>query len=104
MNSALLNAGYRVSSSHANSNAFKTNAPPNVVWDIMRSWVKLHPIHAEKHNESSPARRILSKEPKIEVSFEMHPEANPPSRQVRMMRFEEHRGQNWGPKKRASKR
>lgn len=34
--SAVLNAGYRVSSSHAAPTAIKTNAPSKVIWDIMR--------------------------------------------------------------------
>jgi tRNA (guanine26-N2/guanine27-N2)-dimethyltransferase len=36
--SALLNAGYRVSGSHANPLAVKTDAPPEVVWDVLRCW------------------------------------------------------------------
>ncbi len=38
--SALVNAGYRVSGSHACPLAVKTDAPPHVVWDILRCWVK----------------------------------------------------------------
>ena len=37
--SAILNQGYRVSISHANANAIKTDAPHHVLWDIMRCWV-----------------------------------------------------------------
>ena len=37
--SAILNEGYRVSISHANANAIKTDAPHHVIWDIMRCWV-----------------------------------------------------------------
>jgi len=29
-----------VSSTHANPLAVKTDAPPNVIWDVMRAWVK----------------------------------------------------------------
>ncbi|NXT27123.1 TRM1 dimethyltransferase, partial [Syrrhaptes paradoxus] len=36
--SALLHAGFRVSLSHACKNAVKTDAPPAVLWDIMRCW------------------------------------------------------------------
>lgn len=38
--SALVNAGFRVSGSHACPLAVKTDAPPHVVWDILRCWVK----------------------------------------------------------------
>eukprot|EP00899_Mesostigma_viride_P004345 jgi/Mesvir1/13911/Mv16034-RA.2 len=37
--SALANAGYRVSQSHSNPLAVKTDAPMTVLWDIMRCWV-----------------------------------------------------------------
>jgi hypothetical protein len=33
-------AGYRVSSTHATPLAVKTDAPPEVIWDVMRAWVK----------------------------------------------------------------
>ena len=33
-------AGFRVSSTHANPLAVKTDAPPNIIWDVMRAWVK----------------------------------------------------------------
>ena len=29
-----------MSSTHANPLAVKTDAPPNVIWDVMRAWVK----------------------------------------------------------------
>ena len=38
----------RVSSSHANPLAVKTDAPCSVIWDILRCWVKLHPISMNK--------------------------------------------------------
>ncbi|XP_008115675.1 tRNA (guanine(26)-N(2))-dimethyltransferase isoform X2 [Anolis carolinensis] len=66
--SALLHAGYRVSLSHACKSAIKTDAPPPVVWDIMRCWEKLNPVKRERLSESSPAARILSLEPKGGVS------------------------------------
>jgi hypothetical protein len=34
----------RVSGSHANPQAIKTDAPPSVIWDIMRCWIKDHPV------------------------------------------------------------
>ena len=43
---APLLAGYRVSSTHANPLGTKTDAPFEVVWDIMRAWVKDHPVKA----------------------------------------------------------
>jgi tRNA (guanine26-N2/guanine27-N2)-dimethyltransferase len=41
---AIVNAGYRISGSHASCLGLKTDAPMDVVWDIMRCWVCLHNI------------------------------------------------------------
>lgn len=38
--SALLNAGYKVSSTHCCPGAFKTDAPSAFVWDMMKAWVR----------------------------------------------------------------
>ena len=38
----------RVSSSHANPLAVKTNAPNGVFWDIFRCWIKEHPLTSKK--------------------------------------------------------
>ncbi len=43
--SAIIEAGYDVSQSHKVPEAIKTNAPNDLVWDIMRCWVKEHPLH-----------------------------------------------------------
>lgn len=59
--SALVNAGFRVSQSHCTPTVFKTDAPSSVVWDIMRCWVKLHPVKA--HKDGSVPANILSKAP-----------------------------------------
>jgi tRNA (guanine26-N2/guanine27-N2)-dimethyltransferase len=42
--SALVNAGFRVSGTHAHPLGMKTDAPWEVVWDVMRCWVKEHPV------------------------------------------------------------
>lgn len=41
--SALHNKGYRFSQFHHEAAAVKTDAPPKVIWDIMRSFCKLNP-------------------------------------------------------------
>ncbi|TPX36107.1 hypothetical protein SeLEV6574_g05168 [Synchytrium endobioticum] len=99
--SALLNAGYQVSSSHASRNSVKTNAPSHIVWDVMRAWVKAHPL-AKTPAENSIAAKILSKEPSIEVSFAHHPLSEPPSRKFKLVRFEIP-PPNSGPKARPAK-
>ena len=101
LRSAFLHAGYRVSVSHANQDAVKTDAPPSVVWDIMRSWVKKNPVKPQ--SEQSPAYHILKKESGFEADFSQHKDANPASRAKGISRFPE-LPPNWGPKSRAKKR
>ena len=91
LRSAVLNAGFRVSGSHACPLALKTDAPPAVVWDIMRCWVAEHcggrggAASAKKQQLKgkgggggedgggapplSSAERILSVEPELKASF-----------------------------------
>ncbi|NXB94356.1 TRM1 dimethyltransferase, partial [Vidua chalybeata] len=101
LRSALLHAGFRVSLSHACRNAVKTDAPPAVLWDIMRCWAKLHPVKRERLPDSSPAARILSVEPTLQASFALHEDANPSSRKRGLKRFPENPEAFWGPKARA---
>ncbi|EKX53270.1 hypothetical protein GUITHDRAFT_40201, partial [Guillardia theta CCMP2712] len=58
----LLKAGYRLSHSHTSPMAMKTDAPVEALWDIMRGWVKDHPV--KKLKEGSPGFRLLQQESK----------------------------------------
>ncbi|WIA32628.1 hypothetical protein OEZ86_003431 [Tetradesmus obliquus] len=97
LRSALINAGFRVSGSHANPLALKTDAPPKVVWDIIRCWVKLHPIKPPEPN-SYPAA-ILSKEIETEADFRKAAGAVPESVKAGVKRFVQNPA-FWGPKAR----
>ncbi|XP_068607214.1 tRNA (guanine(26)-N(2))-dimethyltransferase [Brachionichthys hirsutus] len=99
--SALLHAGHRVSLSHACKNAIKTDAPPAAIWDIMRCWEKVNPVKREKLSEASPAFKILSSKPSLQACFTVREDANPQSRKLRLMRFQENPQAFWGPKARA---
>ncbi|CAG8478534.1 7350_t:CDS:10 [Funneliformis caledonium] len=100
--SALLNKGYQVSASHVMAGSVKTDAPIDVVWDVMRSWVKLHPVTMKNIAENSPARKLLAVEPSFIADFKIHEDAEPPSRKVKLVRFQQNPEKNWGPKPRAS--
>lgn len=50
--SALLNAGFHVSGTHARTGCIKTDAPPAFMWDIMRDWVRLFEVHEAQSNYS----------------------------------------------------
>ena len=65
--SALMRQGYRVSRSHTDANCLKTDAPPGVVWDVMRCWAADHP--PKNLHESSPGKKILETPPKVQADF-----------------------------------
>ena len=102
--SALLNAGYKVSLSHACRLALKTNAPNDFIWGMMRAWEKLNPVKKDKLDKGSVALKILENDkiPVYEnISFELHPDANPASRISNLKRFQMNPAPNWGPKMKA---
>uniref|UniRef100_H3B3T1 tRNA (guanine(26)-N(2))-dimethyltransferase n=1 Tax=Latimeria chalumnae TaxID=7897 RepID=H3B3T1_LATCH len=99
--SAILHAGYQVSLSHACKNTIKTDAPPAIIWDIMRCWEKKNPVKREKLSETSPAFHILGKEPVLQACFNIRQDANPKSRKRHLRRFQENPEANWGPKAKA---
>lgn len=101
LRSALLHAGHQVSLSHACKNAIKTDAPPKVLWDIMRCWEKSNPVKREKLSPTSPAFKILSTDPSLEACFTVREDANPQSRKKHLTRFQENPQAFWGPKARA---
>lgn len=102
--SALLNAGYNVSYSHACKTSIKTDAPNEVIWDIVRAWEKNNPIKRNKLSNDSPAIKILDTPITTNVSFDIHPLANPVSRQNRLTRFQQNPTVNWGPGTRSKTR
>lgn len=109
MRSAVLNAGYAVSSSHCAATAIKTDCPPPVLWAIMRAYLRMREpgkVEAMLADEktTSCARRILAmSEPAVAVDFSLHKDANPPSRSLKLLRFQPNPMPNWGPKPKATK-
>ncbi|ESO87614.1 hypothetical protein LOTGIDRAFT_127570 [Lottia gigantea] len=101
-NSAILNAGHKVSLSHAARNSKKTDAPSKFIWDIMRTWVKQNPIKDNRRATGSIASIILDKEIQNNISFTPHPQAIPASRNKGLVRFQPNPESNWGPKPRPS--
>ena len=93
------NAGYRVSIQHKEPTAIKTDAPNNVIWDILRCWVRKHPVSA-KHGETSPGYMILQKPPTLEANFDgahrFKSRAKKPA-----VRFPHNPEPYWGPMSRA---
>lgn len=95
--SALLNAGYKVSYSHAHKLSVKTNAPNHVIWDIIRAWVKDNPVKREKFGENKAGLNILDTASTTEVSFAKHKEAVPFSQEKHLVRYQHNPKAFWGP-------
>ncbi|CAG0908740.1 unnamed protein product, partial [Cyprideis torosa] len=114
--SALLNSGYSVSCTHANKNGFKTNAPPEFMWDLVRAWRRktlAEDKRPQKKRATSGTERRLRARPGTEfllakdtvsseeakISFVRHPDAVPASKKNRsLLRYQMNPARNWGPK------
>ncbi|CAJ0577825.1 unnamed protein product, partial [Mesorhabditis spiculigera] len=101
MRSALLNAGYRVSGSHCNARAVKTDAPPSFIWDICRFVAEKSKVNVEKFKDEQPGKAILSKASTAPVNFTLHPKAESQARSEQLVRFQDNKGKNWGPRAKA---
>mmetsp|Transcript_32572 Transcript_32572/g.103769 ORF Transcript_32572/g.103769 Transcript_32572/m.103769 type:complete len:183 (+) Transcript_32572:92-640(+) len=97
--SALVNAGYRCSSSHTNPTGVKTDAPMEVLWDIMRCWVKEH-APVKDQGEETAAYNILAKEPVLVANFARAHAAMSKAKEKGQARFLPNPEENWGPKSR----
>ncbi|XP_014670798.1 PREDICTED: tRNA (guanine(26)-N(2))-dimethyltransferase-like [Priapulus caudatus] len=101
--SALLHAGFRVSGSHCHSGAIKTDAPSDVIWDIVRCLAK-EEGKLGRSVAGSKAEAILRKEPLLSANFAIHPDAEAASKQKGLLRFQRNPLPNWGPKLKARQR
>ncbi|KAN0015034.1 hypothetical protein ACTFIU_001355 [Dictyostelium citrinum] len=95
--SAILNGGYKVSSSHVLP-SIKTNAPFQFLWDIFRTYAKDNP--PKNLGPDSPANHILSKEPKHKIDFTYNPLAKGEHPDV--PKYFPNPKENWGPGSRAT--
>ncbi|KAF9052841.1 N2,N2-dimethylguanosine tRNA methyltransferase-domain-containing protein [Panaeolus papilionaceus] len=98
--SALLNAGYKVSRSHACPGSLKTTAARAVVLDIFRAWIKENPVRMDKISGTSPAQKLLAKEPTLIADFTRHPDTVGARETIKLVRYQDN-PPNWGPKRRA---
>ncbi|XP_042497966.1 probable tRNA (guanine(26)-N(2))-dimethyltransferase 2 [Macadamia integrifolia] len=99
--SAVINAGYRISGTHVNPLGLKSDAPMDVIWDIMRCWVKNHPVKAQSLDQSGSV--ILAKEPTLEVNFARAVASLSKAQAKKVARFLPNPERHWGPKLRAGR-
>ncbi|KMZ60991.1 tRNA (guanine(26)-N(2))-dimethyltransferase [Zostera marina] len=99
--SAVINAGYRISGSHVNPLGLKTDAPMEVIWDIMRCWISNHPVKAQDPDQSGSS--ILSKKPKVEANFARAIASMSKAQTKKIRRFLPNPESHWGPKVKAGR-
>ncbi|KAI0497661.1 hypothetical protein KFK09_020894 [Dendrobium nobile] len=100
--SAVFNAGYRISGTHVNPLGLKTDAPMEAIWDIMRCWVKSHPVKVQPRDQSGSV--ILSKEPSLQANFSRAFASLSKAQVKKVARFLPNPERHWGPKVRAGRR
>ncbi|GAA5982408.1 hypothetical protein JCM10908_006634 [Rhodotorula pacifica] len=96
--SALLNAGYEISRSHAVAGSIKTNAPRTFVHDVIREWIKTNPVMMKNVKENSPAKSLLAREQKHTVSLAHNPKVTEALLDnIKLVRYQVNPQANWGP-------
>ncbi|KAK1563484.1 hypothetical protein Q3G72_028126 [Acer saccharum] len=99
--SAVINAGYCISGTHVNPLGLKSDAPMDVIWDIMRCWVKNHPVKAQPADQSGSV--ILAKEPTLQANFARAVASLSKAQAKKVARFLPNPERHWGPKLRAGR-
>ncbi|KAJ6369840.1 hypothetical protein OIU76_028151 [Salix suchowensis] len=99
--SAVINAGYRISGTHVSPLGLKSDAPMDVIWDIMRCWVKNHPVKAQAPDQ--PGSVILAKEPVLQANFARAVASLSKAQAKKVARFLPNPERHWGPKLRAGR-
>ncbi|CAL2046076.1 unnamed protein product [Caenorhabditis brenneri] len=100
--SAILNAGYKVSGSHCNPRAIKTNAPMSLIWDIYRQVaIDTNVDRVKRLSEESAGYHILGKPITNTINFSLHPGAVEQAKKENLVRFQCNKGKNWGPRQKA---
>ncbi|CAN1124937.1 Probable tRNA (guanine(26)-N(2))-dimethyltransferase 1 [Linum perenne] len=99
--SAVINAGYRISGTHVNPLGLKSDAPMDVIWDIMRCWVKNHPVKPQAPDQAGSV--ILAKEPVLQANFARAVASLSKAQAKKVARFLPNPERHWGPKVKAGR-
>ncbi|ORY32579.1 N2,N2-dimethylguanosine tRNA methyltransferase-domain-containing protein [Naematelia encephala] len=98
---ALYNAGYNVSRSHASQGSIKTDAPYSFVLDIVRQWIKDHPVRMDRISDGSPVKKLMEKPMSHEVDFTPNEKTKSFDRAEKVVFYQNNPLPNWGPGTRA---
>lgn len=98
--SAIFNAGYAVSQTHCMHNGLKTNAPAQVMWDIIRCYIHENPVvHGQR--PGSIGERIMSTPPTLKADWTFDRRSDMSSTASGVAKFLPNPEEHWGPKARA---
>lgn len=102
--SALLNSNYQVSITHCDPLGIKTTAPLSVLWDIMKEWIKTHPVKEKSFLPHYKVSNSILSRPMIHsINIQdQHSQATSTSKSKGLLRFQMN-PDNWGPLSRAKK-
>lgn len=101
--SALMNAGYKVSSTHTNQSGLKTNAPSTVVWDIFCQIAEKENLNNSTNEATDTLAYRIIKRPRDKVyDFTHNPAIEAESQALSLLRFQVNPFREWGPKPRPS--
>ena len=65
-----MNANYKISYSHCNRNSIKTDAPVLALWDILKQWIKDHPVNEKWLNLNYRVFNILNRNPSTDKIYD----------------------------------
>ncbi|KAG8940829.1 RNA methyltransferase tRNA(m5U54)methyltransferase [Tulasnella sp. 424] len=94
--SAILNAGHKISRSHACAGSLKTDAPQSFIHDLMRTWILDHPVRMDKIKDEA-AKTLLSKPIGTKADFTRHDGLEAISNKIKLVRYQVNPQPNWGP-------
>jgi tRNA (guanine26-N2/guanine27-N2)-dimethyltransferase len=101
---ALIGLGYKVARSHCKPNSIKTNAPHDVVWEVMKRWIEQKPRKEDAIKSGTPGFKLLQK-PKDEgkvVIFDKEL-GKEEDKAAGVVRYQVNPTANWGPMARAGR-
>lgn len=97
---------YPLCQTYYDSNLWKTTAPPEVIYDIFKSWKKLKTEQGDGYmknvNEGTPAHTILSREISVNPNFDVEQVKQSVKNQKLLRKYFTPTEPNWGPKARAT--
>ena len=100
--------GFAMGAAQREGTFFKTDAPPNVIVDVLRRWVELHPLSAKRLEDMEQRRdsawQVLQKAPQLDFDMDKtKARAIDKQRKAKGARYPQNPKGGWGPKAAAAK-